>query len=195
MKKNKKLAIIFFSLFIILVIFIKLGLTKTIDNSFYNLTQIIANDNVTKIFKGITFLASPLCLIGFLIIIILLSKDKGLLLLIKMLINQLLNEILKRIIRRPRPNVNSYITEKGFSCPSGHAMGSLIFYGTIIIFIWHSKINKKLKILITTILSILIILIGLSRIYLGVHYLSDILAGFFLSMGILISFQEYVNQK
>ncbi len=90
----------------------------------------------------------------------------------------ILNFILKNIFLRPRPDFPlAYSHETGYSFPSGHAMISLAFYGIIayLITITHKDLKIKIPILIG--LFILSVLIGFSRLYLGVHYLTDVLAG------------------
>jgi undecaprenyl-diphosphatase len=106
----------------------------------------------------------------------------------------LLNQVLKRIIRRPRPTGINLIKENGFSFPSGHSMVSMAFYGVLIYLINKSKLNKETKLLLSLLLSILILFIGISRIYLGVHYASDVLAGFSLSLAYLI-ISIYIYEK
>jgi undecaprenyl-diphosphatase len=88
-----------------------------------------------------------------------------------------LNELLKAIIQRERPNLYDLI-EKGFSFPSGHAMVSLCFYGMASYLIFRTIKENRWKWLIGILASLLIISIGLTRIYLGVHWFSDIVAGF-----------------
>ncbi|MEP7284759.1 MAG: phosphatase PAP2 family protein [Chloroflexota bacterium] len=92
---------------------------------------------------------------------------------------QLLNELLKRIFARPRPIFSDpYLVAINYSFPSGHAMISLVVYGLLAFFILlevHSAL-KRTAIIIFTVL--LVLLIGISRIYLGVHYFSDIAGGY-----------------
>ena len=81
----------------------------------------------------------------------------------------------------------------GYSFPSGHSMISAAFYGFLIYLIYKKVKNKKLKITLIIVLSILIVSIGISRIYLGVHYTSDVLGGFLLSISYLILYTNIVN--
>jgi len=94
--------------------------------------------------------------------------------------------MLKFIFVRPRPFEWMLIEETGYSFPSGHAMVSMAFYGMLVYLIWQTKISLNKKKIWTIVLSVLILLIGISRIYLGVHYVSDIIGGFTLSLSYLI---------
>ena len=88
------------------------------------------------------------------------------------------NLLLKRIINRARPDAEHLVSVETLSYPSGHAMMAMAFYGTLIFLISQFPIKKIYKILLITICLILILSIGISRIYLGVHYPSDIAGGF-----------------
>lgn len=88
------------------------------------------------------------------------------------------NILLKEVYDRARPTAFQMIEASGLSFPSGHAMFNLSFYGLLIYIIYKEIKNKKIKYLAISILSVLIISIGISRIYLGVHYASDVVAGF-----------------
>ena len=88
--------------------------------------------------------------------------------------------ILKHLIERTRPIYQLYF-EDGFSFPSGHATTAMALYGFLILVIWqHTESNKKTKYLSIFFLSLLVILIGVSRLYLGMHYLSDVLVGYLI---------------
>ena len=89
----------------------------------------------------------------------------------------LLMFILKFYFQRDRPLLPVIGEAKGFSFPSGHALISVVFYGLMIHSIWHQVKIKWLRILLVTLLSILILLIAFSRVYLRVHYASDVIAG------------------
>lgn len=121
------------------------------------------------------------------------QKLMGFLVLINLPISGLLNQILKRIVQRPRPTEYRLIEENGYSFPSGHSMVSTAFYGFFIYLIFKYVKNKYIKSILITVLSLLIILIGMSRIYLGVHYTSDVIAGFVISISYLVIFTSIVN--
>jgi undecaprenyl-diphosphatase len=100
----------------------------------------------------------------------------------------IINNIIKLIIQRPRPNGYNLINESNYSFPSGHAMIATAFYGFLIYLIYRNVTNKRIKYLLITLLFILIISICITRVYLGVHYLSDTIAGFSLSIAYLMIF-------
>ncbi len=85
---------------------------------------------------------------------------------------------LKYFFRRDRPLTPLLNAAKGYSFPSGHAMISFTFYGLLIYLVWKNVKAPWLKITLSILLSLLIFVIGLSRVYLRVHYASDVLAGF-----------------
>lgn len=85
------------------------------------------------------------------------------------------------------------VEESGYSFPSGHSFVSIAFYGFLIYLIINSKLKKQTKIVLSIVLASLILLIGISRIYLGVHYPSDVTAGFIGGAIYLMIFIEIVK--
>lgn len=162
----------------------------------YHLVVNLRNDFLTQIMKSITFLASPLFLIIITIVVLIYFNDKrkNTRLIFNLGFVTIINQLLKHVIKRSRPIGYRLIEETGFSFPSGHSMVSLAFYGYFIYLIWKSHISKKYKILFSFLLSILILAIGLSRIYLGVHYASDVFAGMSLSLIYLIIYTTFLNK-
>ena len=128
--------------------------------------------------------------------LLIISKDKkiGVGILINLCTATGLNLILKSLLQRPRPTEFRIINETGYSFPSGHSMISMAFYGFIIYLIYEKVKNKYIKWTSITLLSILIVMIGFSRIYLGVHYVSDVLAGFLFSIAYLIVYIGIINK-
>jgi len=96
---------------------------------------------------------------------------------INLLLSSLVNEGLKNVFQKPRPNLNQLVAVTGYSFPSGHAMVSTAFYG-LLIFLCITLMKHRAKYFFSGFLGLLILAIGLSRVYLGVHYLSDVLGGF-----------------
>jgi len=90
----------------------------------------------------------------------------------------LVNLALKEAFDRARPTLEHMVVVKTLSYPSGHAMSAMSFYGFLIYLIFHIKMAKWLRIFLTILFASLIFLIGLSRIYLGVHFPSDVVGGF-----------------
>ncbi|HEY0670555.1 MAG TPA: phosphatase PAP2 family protein [Sphingobacteriaceae bacterium] len=91
----------------------------------------------------------------------------------------LVMSLLKMLFNRPRPLIPLLEPASGLSFPSGHAMSSVTFYGLIIYFIWRQKkLIRPIRIGIVAFLIFFILAIGISRVYLRVHYASDVIAGF-----------------
>ncbi len=92
----------------------------------------------------------------------------------------LLNTGLKKLVERDRPSAEGWLVEvDGFSFPSGHAMVSILFYGLLAYLLWvNVRQSWRAAWLIPTFAILVILCIGLSRIYLGVHYPSDVVAGY-----------------
>jgi undecaprenyl-diphosphatase len=110
--------------------------------------------------------------------------------------------LLKLLFNRPRPLIPLVKEAKGLSFPSGHAMISFTFYGLLIYIVWQTALKKWIKWLLTILLLLLIFTIGLSRIYLRVHYASDVIAGFcigliwlVISIWVLNIIEKYSKRK
>lgn len=150
---------------------------------------------LTKIFLIITNLGSPYVLILLTLLSFLLKNKKlSFIITANLGLITIINQVLKFIVKRPRPSDLFLIVETGYSFPSGHSMVSLSFYGLLIYFIYKYFKNKKLKIFLITLLSLIIVLIGISRVYLGVHFVSDVISGFLLSLSYLIIFIKVINK-
>lgn len=166
------------------------------DNVIYNAIISLKSDSVTKFFKLITKLCNEKFIIiaTLLIFIILLFKKKkiGFILTLNVLLCSGLNTLIKHIFLRPRPVGLKLIKQGGYSFPSGHSMMAVAFFGILIYLVCKSKWKKWIKILLSSLLTVLILLIGISRIYLGVHFASDVLAGFAIALSYLIIFTSVV---
>lgn len=186
--KRKLLIISLIIMFIILGILALNDLTSSFDNFIYKIVISIKSDTLTKVLQFITSLANYKSILFYniliLLYILLKKKDKLLIIPLNSILSVIFNNIFKLIFRRNRPLIIALITESGYSYPSGHAMISILFFGTISYVISNS--NIKYNKIIRWSLAIFIILIGISRIYLGVHYASDIIGGYLLGMIIIL---------
>lgn len=150
---------------------------------------------VTNIFKVITFLGSVYFYIILLIIILFINKKLFYKLSTSLIITWSLSFIIKNIIRRDRPVTCLIDKPSDYSFPSGHSTCSVLLYGLSIYFINKSALNKSVKLVLSIFLSLLILLICFSRIYLGVHFVSDVLAGILLGSLSLVMFIRYFERR
>ena len=198
-EKNMK----WIALFICLVLVIGI-IEDVLDNQIYKLdvagynfvSKYLISDNITPVAKGITQFGGVIGLITIATILTIIIKNKKFSIQIwfNVAISALLNQLLKYIIQRPRPTEFRIIDESGYSFPSGHSMVSAAFYGFLIYLIYKNVKNKYIKWGLVSFLSLLITMIGISRIYLGVHYTSDVLAGFLIAISYLIIFVTMINK-
>ena len=140
-----------------------------------------------NIMKKITYLGSVYFFLPIgLIIFVLMLKNKNikgtLLLIFSTLGSYGLNSILKNIFLRSRPLKYFLIEQGGYSFPSGHAMVSLTFYTTMTYLLTNKIEKREVKAILWFINIIIIFLIGFSRVYLGVHWPSDVLMGFAIGL-------------
>ncbi|NHN35023.1 phosphatase PAP2 family protein [Paenibacillus sp. S3N08] len=153
------------------------------DQNIINWVQGLIYPQLTTIMKIFTVLGSTTALILFLIISVALmiwqkKRWEALFLVIAISGGALFNQLLKWVFHRQRPTLHRLIEETGYSFPSGHSMVSFIFYGMLGMLFYMFLVSSLPKVIITLISIALILMIGISRIYLGVHYPSDVLAGF-----------------
>lgn len=95
-----------------------------------------------------------------------------------LLLASISNVMLKRLVNRARPGAEHLVVVETLSYPSGHAMSAMAFYGFLIYLFYRFKISGLLKTGIILLLVVMILSIGISRIYLGVHFPSDIAGGY-----------------
>lgn len=153
------------------------------DDTIYNFIISFRCDTLDDVFKFITAFGNPISIVLVVLAFVLLLRNKDSLLLVVSAVDSvILNTILKHVVGRARPDHLRLVSESGFSFPSGHAMISVCVYG-FLFYLAYSKIkNKYLRFFSCLLLGILILGIGISRIYVGVHYPSDIIAGYSLAV-------------
>ncbi|WP_232698449.1 phosphatase PAP2 family protein [Brevibacillus daliensis] len=153
------------------------------DQSIINWVQGYITPQLTTIMKIFTFFGSTTALLLLLVISITLmiwqkKRWEPLFLVIAISGGVLFNQLLKWVFHRQRPTIHRLVEETGYSFPSGHSMVSFIFYGMLWMLLYMFLVSRFPKVISTLISIILILMIGVSRIYLGVHYPSDVIAGF-----------------
>ena len=142
----------------------------------------------TPVAKFITNFGGAVFLIATAVLLLILIKNKkiGVSICINLVLITALNQLLKQILQRPRPTEYRIIEESGYSFPSGHAMNGIVFYGFLVYLLYKMIKNKPLKYSLMILINIVVFLVGLSRIYLGVHYTSDVIAGYLFGFAYLI---------
>lgn len=144
-----------------------------------------ASPSLTKLVTLITHLASshiiiPIALLLAAVLAFVFKRRwDAISLAIALIGSSLFNEVMKHLIQRARPAWEHWVHASGYSFPSGHSMVSMSFYGMLGYIIWlHLKEQGKPAAYVLVLTLLLIICIGLSRIYLGVHFVTDVLAGY-----------------
>ncbi|MBP1996310.1 phosphatase PAP2 family protein [Paenibacillus eucommiae] len=110
----------------------------------------------------------------------------------------LLNVWLKILFHRARPDLHRIIDASGFSFPSGHSMAAFSMYGIFAFLLWRHLSTSFKRISLVLLSTVMIIAIGLSRIYLGVHYPSDVLGGYLVSgtwLTLSIWFYQHYSER
>lgn len=167
-----------------------------IDTKVYSfIAANIMSDGITSVLKVITELGGVAFTVLAGVLIFMFCKKIRWFVTFDLVGVTLINQVIKHIVRRPRPNVLRLVEEDGYSFPSGHSMVSMAFYGIIIYLVYKNVTNKYLKWTLITLLSLLILSIGFSRIYVGVHYFTDVVGGFLLGIAYLIIYINIYNKK
>lgn len=136
------------------------------------------------LFVAITSIGAPITIgaIGVIVALVLLVRRERILLiawLAALVGGTLLDEVLKITIRRPRPPyAAAFLQRLTFSFPSGHAAGALLGYGMLAYLLVVRVHSRAARMTVVGIAAVLVVAIGFSRVYLGVHYVSDVVAGY-----------------
>ena len=173
------------AIFLFLLFEVLRGEIMRIDTAAYTLiVEHLRADWLTPVMEGFSALATPTVLVAMLLVIIAFAPGRrpGWCCAVNLVLVTLLNLAIKSLVQRPRPEGFRLVTETGFSFPSGHSMAAMAFYGLIVWLIWHYESDRRKRAVLTAAFSLIILMIGISRIYLGVHYASDVLGGFCVSL-------------
>lgn len=203
--KNIKISIIITILFLIIITIITAKIVSSqelvMDKIAYNiLVEHLRTPTLTTFMKLVTKLSNTSFIVSLAVLLTILFyytwKNKKLSLLIPLNLTVIvgINQLLKFIIQRKRPIGYRLIEMSGYSFPSGHAMVSMAFYGLLIYLTYHMMKKKFLKITLIILNILIILLIGISRVYLGVHYLSDVITGYLISIIYLLLLSKILKK-
>lgn len=192
------LVVILTIIFILLWLGTITGVTDEIDNLIYKSVESIRSDFLTVVLIGITELGGVvgLFLILLITVIVLFKKNRvkeATAITLNLIISTFTYVILKNIFQRERPVTgNILVDEVGFSFPSGHTTNNVAFYFLAIYLVCINVKNKKIRNISCIILTVIPILIAFSRIYLRVHYPTDVIAGFCLGIVLVVLFVTFI---
>lgn len=160
---------------------------------------------LTKVMRFFSWIGSTkpaivLCLVLIAILYIVLKHRKELILfVVAMAGSPLLNVLLKALFHRERPNLQRLAEQTGFSFPSGHAMSAFSLYGILTYLLWRHIPSVRGRYAMIVIGSLIALNIGISRVYLGVHYPSDVIGGYLASgvwLGLAIGvYESYLHRR
>ncbi|MGY3767143.1 phosphatase PAP2 family protein [Vagococcus vulneris] len=159
-----------------------------IDQPIIQIVRGTITPDKTRFFKAMTFFGNtPTIVILTILSFLSLYKWKNKTMAFWLLLNSAIiqgigNVALKAVFNRPRPAVEHLVYASSTSFPSGHSMGSMLFYGTIILLLPRLVAKKSIRICLQFVLAAIILLVGTSRIYLGVHYPTDVIGGFLVGL-------------
>ena len=155
---------------------------RDFDGKIIGFIQGHISESLTAFMTGITFFGGKTWIIAAVLLLTIffffIKRRYAVYLLLTSATGSVLNLLLKQLFQRERPDIYPLITVEGYSFPSGHSMGSFIFYISLAVVLSKWSKSRLLDSLIVLLFAALIILIGISRIYLGVHYPSDVIAGY-----------------
>jgi undecaprenyl-diphosphatase len=160
---------------------------KSLDIAVFKKLELAHSERNSRIMMAFTFIGKHQFLIPanlLLIIIFLLQKnyDYAYRVLVMAISSLSLMFILKYLFHRKRPGTPLLYSARGKSFPSGHAIMAINFYGLLLYMLYHTALDQYIKIAAAVFIILLIIVIGFSRVYLQVHYASDVLAGFIIGL-------------
>lgn len=155
---------------------------KNFDTQIMASVYSIRSPSLTYLMTDITALGSAtqivtLSMVG-IVFLIKRHKKESILFSLALIMGILINTGLKSMIQRPRPQLEPLIAERMSSFPSGHSMNAFIFFSLLSYFSYHFFGSKKFTIIITAFSIFCIFLVGFSRVYMGVHYPTDVIAGY-----------------
>lgn len=154
----------------------------------------LRNDMLTPVMESISNIASVTSLLVLLLVMVAFAPGRrpGICACLNLGLVLVINQVVKHLVARPRPDGFRLVAESGYSFPSAHSMVAMAFFGLMVWMIWHYGRSRSIRWIGTIGFSLVIVLIGFSRVYLGVHYASDVVAGFCISLAWLAVFTRTI---
>lgn len=185
------LAALCLAVFACLLVKVLKGKPMRIDGLCHSLfVEKLRSPALTVVMKGVSNLASVPFIVGVLVVAFIWASRR--LWVVSAAVNvgavSAIDQCLKVLVRRPRPQGFRLVEAPGLSFPSGHSMAAMAFYGYGLWLIQRMACGLSSGALIAVVLACVVLAIGTSRIYLGVHYASDVLGGFCLAFVWLVLF-------
>jgi len=175
-----------------------LGIDLSMQQAFIS----FRTDFLTPFMKVVTHSTDTITIVILCALLVLLPhtrKKIGLPLTVAALVNMGIYKAMKHIFLRARPDVVYHLVDQGgYSFPSGHSATSMLVYGLLFFLIGKHCKNQNLKVLLQTICGILVLVVGPSRLYVGVHWATDVLAGWCVGAAVLMAtiyILERIGQK
>lgn len=190
--KRINLSLLLTFLFIVLVMLIKTNGINEFDTSIGKGMYTLHDQSLILVLEWIGMLGSTVGIIAILflsmLLFIIIQKNflEAAILFLSVLIGNVGNKVLKAIVERERPSFPEHI-EDSFSFPSGHVMVGLLLFGMITYYVVKASQTQKMKQIVITSTSVLLIFIGFSRLVEGEHFFTDVIGGFIAGGLVLIA--------
>ena len=177
--------------FCFLLLLVLSGKEGCLDDPIRHFFYGLRSDALTPLAIGITDLSNTKFIIALCLILLILPQTRniyGIPVSMGAIFVTILNKTIKHIIQRLRPeDIEHLVQEGGYSFPSGHSITSMFVYGMLLYLIWIHVKDRRLRNILSVLVMIPLVLVGPSRIYLGVHYPTDVLAGWCLGFAVLMA--------
>lgn len=201
-KRRAIILIICLAGFAVTAWFVETKDTLAFDTAIRQWFYSLRTDALTPVLKAVTYMGNWQTISGICILLLILPKTRmryGVPVSASAIFITVFNKGVKQIFQRPRPDVSLHlIDEGGYSFTSGHSITSMVVYGLLIVLVRKYVKDRKTANILTVLLAIPWICIGPSRIYMGVHYPTDVLGGWLLGAAVLmviLSLEERYGRK
>lgn len=171
---------------------VEAGMADGFDDAVRGFFYGLRNEPLTVVVKALTYLGNWHSVVILCITLLIFNRTRlayGVPVSVGAALVTVVNKLIKKAVERPRPDdIIHLISEGGYSFPSGHSITSMFVYGMLIYLVRKNVKDRKTADILTAVLAVPMLLIGPSRIYLGVHYPTDVLAGWCLGICAITSF-------